>query len=69
MLQDADGGLTCGQVPARLRTHPQLLGLPAPVQVSLAMTTMLSAGLCLAKAQQVTLLATGVRPPTLVLTR
>ena len=42
---------------------------PRTVQASLAMMTMLSAGLCLAEAQQITLLATGARPPTLLLTR
>ena len=42
---------------------------PRLVQASLAMMTMLSAGLCLAEAQWITLLATGARPPTLVLTR
>ena len=42
---------------------------PHPVQASLAMIIALSAGLSLAEAQWITLLATEVRPPTLVLTR
>ena len=42
---------------------------PHPVQASLAMTATLSAGLCHAEAQRITLLAKVTRLPTLVTTR
>ena len=62
------GRRTCLQMSARALAHSHW-ACPHTVQASLAVTAKLSAGLCHAEAQRITLLATVTRLPTPVATR